>query len=167
MLAETSENRTRRDNLIYALVAAAVGHGGRPLLAPALAHAGFRQVRDLEVRALIHYFLNTLVGRRHLADRLLAVRVTIALDPAAAVPERGDVGVDAVVAALPTRICGSGDARRRAAVSLVVIACVEIKILRRVRAESSEHPTQWLISTQVIARLDVVLGVTIPVAGPI
>ena len=53
MLAETSENRTRRDNLIYALVAAAVGHGGRPLLAPALAHAGFGQVRDLEVRVVL------------------------------------------------------------------------------------------------------------------
>ena len=43
---------------------------------------------------------------------------------------------------------------------MVHITCVEIQILRRVRAESShppprnrrEHPTHWLISTQVAGK---------------
>ena len=48
------------------------------------------------------------------------------------------------------------------AASLDVVRCVEIKILRRVRAESSrrppEHPTHWLISTQVVRARERAVG---------
>ena len=110
--------------LVSTQVTAAVGYRGPALLAKALADAVRGQVRDLEARALIHYFLNTLVWRRHLAHRLLAVRVRVRLDPTAAAPEGQDFGVDAVVATLTARRRRGGDAGRRAAVALVVLAPV-------------------------------------------
>ena len=105
-------------------VSAAVGYRGPALLAKALAYAVRGQVRDLEAGALVEDLGDAFRWRRHLAHRLLAVRVRVRLDPAAAAPKGQDFGVDAVVATLTARRRRGGDARRRAAVAFVVLAPV-------------------------------------------
>ena len=112
--------------LVSTQVTAAVGYRGPALLAKALADAVRGQVRDLEAGALVEDLGDAFRWRRHLAHRLLAVRVRIRLDPTAAAPEGQDFGVDAVVATLTAGRRRGGDARRRAAVAFVVLAFLDL-----------------------------------------